>query len=124
MNSRGQSLILFVLLVPVMFLILMMVYDIGSMALLKNELDDINYMVLDYGLDHLSEEGIDSKLEEIIVKNKQDINASVSIVEDKIYVILDDNINNKLSIINKITSVKSSCVGYMEDDKKVIKKNK
>ena len=124
MNSRGQSLILFVLLVPVMFLILMMVYDIGSMALLKNELDDINYMVLDYGLDHLSEEGIDSKLEKIIVKNKQDINASVSIVEDKIYVILDDNINNKLSIINKITSVKSSYIGYMEDDKKVIKKNK
>jgi len=47
MNNKGQSLILFVLLFPIIFLILVLVYDIGNMILLKLELDNINKLVMD-----------------------------------------------------------------------------
>lgn len=124
MNNRGQSLVTFVLIVPIIFLIFLMVYDIGSMVLLKNELDNINYMAIDYGLEHLSDDDIDSKLQELIIKNKKDVNIEIKRLDDKLYVELSDNIDNKLSLIKKITLVKSTYVGYMEDDKKVIKKNK
>jgi len=124
MNNKGQSLILFVLLVPLIFLIILMVYDIGSIALLKNELDDINYLTLDYGIDHLDDENINSKLEEIIIKNKKVIDISINVDDEKIYIVLSDKINNKLSLINKLDAflVKSSYVGYLEDGKKIIKR--
>mgnify|MGYP003571262240 CR=1 FL=1 len=126
MNNRGQSLILFVLLVPVILLIMLMVYDIGAMVLLKNELDDINYLALDYGIDHLDDDNIDSELKELIIKNKKDINININIDNEKIYIVLSDKISNKLSLINKLDTflIKSSYVGYMEDGKKVIKKDK
>ena len=126
MNNKGQSLILFVLLIPVIFLILMMIYDIGSMVLLKNELNDINYMVMDYGVRHMEDENIVDTLHDLVIKNKQYANVTIQIDDNKLYVDISDNINNRLSLFNKMNTflVKSSYVGYMEDDKKIIKKNK
>ena len=124
MNNKGQSLVTFVLVMPIVFLILLMVYDIGSMVLLKNELDDINYMAIDYGLEHIIEDDINAKLKELIIKNKKNVNIDVKVLDNKLFVELSDNIDNKLSLINKIILVKSSYVGYMEDDKKIIMKNK
>ena len=126
MNNKGQSLVLFVILIPIIFMVLWMVYDIGSMAVLKNELDDINYMAIDYGLNHLDDTSITTKVEELINKNKPDINIVVNLVDDKIYIVLSGHINNKLSLFNKGNAflVKSSYVGYMEDDKGIIKKNR
>lgn len=126
MNNKGQSLILFVLLVPVLFLVILMVYDIGTMVLLKNELDNINYLALDYGIDRIDDAFLNDKLKALIIKNKMDVNVDINIAENKIYIVLSDRIDNKLSLINKfdVFLVKSSYVGYMEGDKKVIKKNK
>ena len=124
MNNKGQSLVTFVLIVPIVFLIFLMVYDIGTMVLLKNELDDINYMVMDYGLEHLSDDDINGKLQELIIKNRKNVNIDIKILDDKMYIELSDKIDNKLSLINKITLVKSAYVGYMEDNTKIIKKNK
>ncbi len=126
MNNRGQSLILFVLLIPVVFLILLMVYDIGSMVLLKNELNNINYMVMDYGVSHIEDENIDTTLTDLIIKNKHDASVKIEIIDSKLYIDISDNIDNKLSLFNKISafSIKSSYVGYMEENEKVIKRNK
>ncbi len=126
MNNRGQSLILFVLLIPVVFLILLMVYDIGSMVLLKNELNNINYMVMDYGVSHIEDENIDTTLTDLIIKNKHDASVKIEIIDSKLYIDISDNIDNKLSLFNKISafSIKSSYVSYMEENEKVIKRNK
>ena len=126
MNNKGQSLISFVLLIPVIFLIIMMVYDIGEMVLLKNELNDINYMVIDYGIDHINDENIEITLNELIIKNKGNVRVNINKLDDKLYIDISDKIDNKLSLFNKIDIflVKSSYVGYMEDEKKIIKKNK
>ena len=102
MNNKGQSLILFVLLIPVIFLILMMIYDIGSMVLLKNELNDINYMVMDYGVRHMEDENIVDTLHDLVIKNKHDANVTIQIDDNKLYVDISDNINNRLSLFNKI----------------------
>ena len=112
MNNRGQSLILFVLLIPVVFLILLMVYDIGSMVLLKNELNNINYMVMDYGVSHIEDENIDTTLTDLIIKNKRDASVKIEIIDSKLYIDISDNIDNKLSLFNKISafSIKSSYV--------------
>ena len=127
MNSRGQSLISFVLIVPIILMILFMVYDIGNMVLLREKLDNINYMVIDYGLTKLDDSKLNLKIDELIKKNKDDIDINnISISEGKIKIILEDKIDNKLSLINKFKAlrVKSSYIGYIENDKKIIRKDK
>lgn len=124
MNNKGQSLVTFVLVIPILFLIFMMIYDIGNMVLLKNELDNINNIALDYGLDNINEENIKDKIETLIIKNKNDINnISINMKDNKIYIILEDSVNTKISFGN-IFNVKSSYVGYIDNDKKIIERNK
>ena len=122
MNNKGQSLVTFILLIPIIFLILFMVYDIGSMVLFKIELDNINYLVTDYGVDKLTNPDIENKLEEMIVKNKSSIdNVDITIKDNKLSIVLEDTLDNKISLIRKFkVKIKSSYVGYMEEDKKKV----
>ena len=126
MNNKGQSLISFVLIIPIILLILFMVYDIGNMVLLKEKLDNINYLVIDYGLDKINDDDLQTKLNEMLSKNNTDnYNTAISISEGKIDILLEGRIENKLSLINKfkVFSVKSHYVGYIEEDKKIIRKD-
>ena len=124
MNNKGQSLVTFVLIIPILFLIFLMVYNIGNMILLKNELNDINHIVIDYGLNNIEEDDIIVKMEELVKKNKNNIdNISINIEDNKIYVILEDSIDTNMNI-NGLFRVKSSYVGYLDNDKKVIERNK
>ena len=127
MNNKGQSLISFVLIVPIILLILFMVYDIGNMVLLKEQLDNINYLVIDYGLDISDDADLNNKLLEMVNKNKSDIDkVKVSIIDGKIEISLEDKIDNKLSLINKfdVLNVKSTYIGYVDGDKRIIRKDK
>lgn len=127
MNNKGQSLISFVLIVPIILLILFMVYDIGNMVLLKEQLDNINYLVIDYGLDKLDDIDLNNKLTEMINKNKDDIDKiEININDGEIKILLEDKIENKLSLINKfdVLDIKSNYVGYIQDNKKIIRKDK
>ena len=124
MNNKGQSLVTFVLLIPIIILILFMVYDIGSMVLLKIELNNINYLTIDYGVDKIDEINIQDKLRDMINKNKSDIdNIDISVKENKLYITLEDTLDNKISLIRKFKiKIKSSYIGYMEEDNKKIMK--
>jgi len=127
MNNKGQSLILFVLLFPIIFLILVLVYDIGNMILLKLELDNINKLVMDYGITKIDKSEINIEIEKIILKNKEDIDTFVvTLVDEKIYIVLKDSLDNNVSILKNMDlfEIKSSYVGYLLDDKKVIERNK
>lgn len=123
MNNKGQSLVLFVLIIPILLLVIIGVYDIGKMSLLKSELDDINNIAIDYGLDNMDSTSIENDIRALIIKNKSDIdNVEIVIEDDKIYIKLEDTINVKL--FSKLFNVKSSYVGYIDDDKKVIERNR
>ena len=126
MNNKGQSLISFVLIIPIILMILFMVYDIGNMVLLREKLDNVNYLVIDYGLDKLDDDNLSKKLNDMLKKNSSDtINIAISISDGKIDILLEDRIENKLSLINKfrVFSVKSHYIGYIENDKKIIRKD-
>lgn len=127
MNNKGQSLILFVLMIPLIFLILVLVYDVGSMVLLKLELDNINKLALDYGITNISNDDITDELKELIEKNKSDINSiDVTLDDEKIYITLKDSIDTNINLIKDISifEIKSSYVGYLSNGKKKIERNK
>lgn len=127
MNNKGQSLVTFVLILPILFLILFMVYEIGRMSLIKNQLDGINYIAMDYGIDKIEDSDVKEQLEQLIKKNKDDIdNIIIDINDNKLYITLSSRYSNNITLFkkNNLLRVRSSYVGYLDGDKKIIKENK
>lgn len=125
MNNKGQTLVLFVVFLPVLLLLLVLVIDIGKVIVKKIEFDNINEMVLEYGLDKLGEESLNDDLFNLIKLNNSDIDQiNIDIVDNKIYISLLDNNN---SIFKKIVSIskfniESNYVGYIVDGEKRIER--
>ena len=119
MNNKGQTLVLFVLILPIIIFIMLLVIDVSNMFITKQELNNINKIVLNYGLDIIEEENIDSKLEELINKNISVNEHTIRIDNGIIEIEIKKNIQGIVTK-NKIYEVKSTYKGYIEEDKKVI----
>ena len=55
MNNKGQSLVLFCLVIPIIVGVIVLVVDAGNALIKKNSLDNITEVVLDYGLDRVDD---------------------------------------------------------------------
>ena len=125
LNNKGQSLILFVIVLPVLLLIAIFVIDMGRVIVKEQELNNISNIVLDYGLDNLDKVDISNELQELVKLNNSEIDEINVFVEDnKIKLKLKDNVDGIFSnLINiSIFNVKSSYVGYFENQNKKIEK--
>ena len=127
LNNKGQSLVMFVMILPILLMIIMMVIDIGKMVQRREELDSINYILVDYGLDNIELNNLEDKLKEILDKNDKSIDI-VKINIDKesleVEVILRDKVDLLILKDNKLFRVKSDYVGRVVDNKKIIERNK
>lgn len=119
MNNKGQTLVLFVLILPIIIFIMLLVIDVSNMFITKQELNNINKIVLNYGLDIIEEENIDSKLEELINKNVLNNEHTIRIDNGIIEVEIKKNIQGIVTK-KKIYEVKSVYKGYIKEDKKII----
>lgn len=126
LNNKGQSLVMFIVIIPIFIIILTLVYDIGTAIYEKNSLSNTNYMVIDYGLSNIDKVS-ENDLINLILKNSKGVN--------NVSVIIDDNIINiKISkyfkgifgkIINSnLTEIVSEYKGELVDDKKKIERIK
>ena len=125
LNNKGQSLVLFVIMLPILMCILILVIDIGKIILLKQELFNISEMVLDYGLDNIDKMEIDNELKHLIKLNKDDIDKINLYIENgKIYIKLEERCNGLFSsfIDISIFNVKTDYVGYIENEEKRIER--
>ena len=91
-----------------------MVIDIGKMVQRREELDSINYILVDYGLDNIELNNLEDKLKEILDKNES----------LEVEVILRDEVDLLILKDNKLFRVKSDYVGRVVDNKKIIERNK
>ena len=99
LNNKGQSLVMFIIIIPIFLLIVTLVYDVGTAIYEKNSLSNTSYMVIDYGLDNI--DGIsENELMDFIIKNTDNLNyISVVVEEDTIEIILKKDIKG---IIGKL----------------------
>ena len=121
LNNKGQSLVLFILILPILLLVSILVFEIGNVYTSKSELDDINYLVIDYGLYHITETNLEEKLIELIKLNSNDLfYISVNVEDSKINVTTKRKVKGILSKSFNIFEVVSNYEGYMENEDKVI----
>lgn len=125
LNNKGQSLILFIIIMPILLLIMILIVDIGRVYVLKNELQNISNIVVDYGLDNIDSIDLEEKMLELVTINKNNVlYVDIDINDRVIYLTLKDNVSGILSsVIGKsIFEVNVSYMGYMDDGNKRIER--
>lgn len=140
LNNKGQSLVLFIIFIPILLGIMALVIDLGNAISKKAEIDSVLELVLDYGVDsgevfleneepeYLNEKLINWKddLKLLLNYNLNDINSEVIIQNNKLIISSNYYIEGIFSNILNIKGFKieSEYIGYIENNEKKIEKIK
>jgi len=123
LNNKGQSLVMFVLIIPILLLIMILVIDIGNVIMNKQELDNINYLTMEYGLEHLSESNLENKLINMIILNNNKLTeVSVNIESNKITIETKKQVTGIITKRLEIFTINSNYVGYIKEGKEIIER--
>ncbi len=101
MNSKGQSLVLFIIVIPIIFIIFMYVYDYGNYLYNKTKINDITTFVVKDALS--SNEINEDEIKNLLILNNIDVsNLEVSYQGNVLKVTNKIKLNNisKFSNIN------------------------
>ena len=126
-NNKGQTLVAFVIIIPIFLFLFILTYDVGNMILTRRALDNINYIAIDYTLSHLEDSDLSEKINDIIIKNDPQITIKNYKIENNIVYIETEKSYKGifLGLINtKISKILSSYKGYLNETKKIIERNK
>ena len=121
-NNKGQSLIVFVLLLPIIVLLIAIVADLGNLQVTKKKYENQIKNTINYGLKHLSDENINQKLNDLLNANI-DANNNIIIKNNLIQITVtskEKSIFNQ--IIKKTYDINLTYTGYIEDSNIKIKK--
>ena len=140
LNNKGQSLVLFIIFIPILLGIIALVIDLGNAISKKAEIDSVLELVLDYGVDsgeefleneepeYLNEKLINWKddLKLLLNYNLNDINSEVIIQNNKLIISSNYYIEGIFSNILNIKGFKieSEYIGYIKNNEKKIEKVK
>lgn len=127
MNRKGQVLVMFIILLPIFFIIMTLLIDIGNLILTNNEINDVSYMVLEHCLNHLDEEDIIDTSKELLKLNNKELNIeSFKIENNKVYLNVSYQVKGIISnIVNiKLFDINNKYEAYIKDDKKIIERIK
>ena len=118
-NNKGQTLVTFIVVLPILLIIMATVIDVGLMYYEKNKLDNLNIMTTEYALDNLDVNKIN-----ILIK-KNDGNVKIEKINNK-------NNTVEISLSKEVESIFGKIIGIKEykltskyigiKDKKEIKK--
>lgn len=98
-NNKGQSLVMFVLIIPIFLLILTLVYDAGNAIYEKDRLSNTNYLTIEYGLNNI-DTVTENDLKNLIEQNTSNLKyIYVTIEENQIEIKMEKDAK---SIIGKM----------------------
>lgn len=125
MNKKGQVLVFFVILIPMLLAIAAFAIDVGYSFYQSNKLHSITHMALKYGLNHPDDPDLRAKIIDLIYKNDSKIDSYELVIEDnKITITTNKTVD---SIFGKALNIdfyyiSAKYVGYIKNNKIVIEK--
>jgi hypothetical protein len=125
MNKKGQVLVFFVILIPVLIAMAAYAIDMTHVFYRSTKLNNLNYMVLEYGLKNIDNIDINSKLSKLLDENDSNIDTKEIIIDDnKISIRLDEKIDSIFGKVINIDNYQITSVykGYIINGEIVIEK--
>jgi len=96
MNNKGQALVVFVLVLPIIMLIIAGVMEMGRLSLVKAEYEDSIIDTINYGLDNLDKENVKEKMDLLLDKNISGTK-NIEITEGTIKIHVTSNLDSMFS---------------------------
>lgn len=121
MNNKGQTLVIFVIVLPILLMIFTLIIDLGFIYIEKRNMNDIVYDSVEYYLENITDINIEEKSKKLLNKNIKNIE-DIKINENDEYVeiYVSKTRESLYSIITHDTEISVSYIGYKEN-KKIIK---
>ena len=122
MNNKGQSLVIFVILLPVILLLMAGIVDIGNFLVENNNYENEVKSTINYGMKHLDDENIIQKLYDLLdsnIEGQKQINIENRTIKIKVKAASESLFSD---IIDFDYQIDISYIGYMDNDKIIIKK--
>ena len=99
LNNKGQSLVMFICLLPILLLIVLAIVDVSRMVIEKNKLNNINYIAIWYYSNHKEDDDdVTERIISLVKRNDEDI-INVRINKDKNTIYLDKKIDSTMGKI-------------------------
>ena len=118
MNNKGQTLVVFVLFLPVLVIVITMIINKSNMYYDKRNMENIAKEAINYGLSNIEAENIEDKIKIFISKNI-DCEKEVKIEDGEIRVTLIKE-NKTIKKILGYGNIKIKYKGKIEDNKKKV----
>lgn len=118
MNNKGQTLVVFVLFLPVLVIVITMIINKSNMYYDKRNMENIAKEAINYGLSNIEDENIENKIKIFISKNI-DCEKEVKIEDGEIRVTLKKE-NKTIKKILGYGNIKIKYKGKIEDNKKKV----
>lgn len=126
LNNKGQSLVIFILIIPIILLLFVLIYDVADAIYEKNRLSNTSYLAIEYALDNIN--SIDeNSVVDYILKNSDNLNNISVIIEDgKVDIELGKNIKGFFgkSFNFDLLEIKTKYSGTIVDEEKNIERIK
>ena len=119
MNNKGQSLVIFVLILPILLLLFALIFELGNYGLTINKYEKEIKEVIKYGLNNI-ESINEEKLTNLL---KQNINGEINVeISNKVIKVnVKEKYDNLFNFNNKF-DIDITYIGYIENNKQIIKK--
>ena len=98
LNNKGQSLVMFICLLPILLLIVLAIVDVSRMVIEKNKLNNINYIAISYYSSHKEDDDVTERIISLVKRNDEDI-INVRKNKDKNTIYLDKKIDSTMGKI-------------------------
>ena len=118
MNNKGQTLVVFVLFLPVLVIVITMIINKSNMYYDKRNMENIAKEAINYGLSNIEDENIEDKIKIFISKNI-DCEKEVKIEDGEIRVTLKKENKTEKKILG-YGNIKIKYKGKIEDNKKKV----
>ena len=125
MNNRGQVLVVFIILLPIIIGLGALLIDMGFNRYQVNKLNNLNQMVVSYGLDNIEDDNVYNKMISLMLDNDSKIKEyKLEIKNKKISLTINKTIDSILGKLLKIDNyyLESKYIGYINAGKKIIEK--
>lgn len=122
MENKGQALVIFVLILPILFLLFALIWEVGNLGITTNKYETEIKDTIKYGLNNLDKEKLEENLKTLLSKNIKG-NINVNIKEEVITINVKEDYHGLYSnLFKEKYKIDITYIGYKENNKIIIKR--
>lgn len=120
MNNKGQTLVMFVIILPILLIVLTLVVDLGLLYIEKRNISNNTIDALEYYLDNLNDIDVETKTINLLNKNIEDIEINIDNKIDYVEISVKKEHKGIYSIISNNQEINVTYIGN-KNNKEIIK---